>query len=91
MVAHNAQLRAGPRATAWADSDKIIPIYEAAAFSNKSFGTKLEVDHVIPLRGELVSGLHVHNNLQLLDHFANKIKSDKFDPWTWVEPTRHAA
>lgn len=46
----------------------------------------LTVDHVIPLQGELVSGLHVPSNLQYLTMVENTKKNNKFDPWTWKEP-----
>jgi hypothetical protein len=41
---------------------------------------KFEVDHIIPLNGKIVSGLHVLNNLQVIDSSFNRSKGAKFDP-----------
>lgn len=57
----------------WADLEKIQAVYIEAATKG------LTVDHVIPLQGRLVSGLHVHNNLQLLTHAENVRKSNRFE------------
>ncbi len=46
---------------------------------NELWGTNMEVDHVIPLRGKLISGLHVWDNLQLLDRLLNTKKGNKFN------------
>jgi len=56
----------------WADLDAIKAIYVKA----KEQG--LTVDHVIPLQGERVSGLHVASNLQLLSKAENSRKKNHF-------------
>ena len=56
----------------WADLNKIREIY------NEARRRGLTVDHIIPLQGKTVSGLHVHNNLQLLPNSANSSKGNSF-------------
>jgi hypothetical protein len=68
------------RTPAWASWHAINAIYEERDYIQQKFGTMLEVDHIIPLQGELVSGLHVETNLQLIDPTENKKKSNNFDP-----------
>lgn len=60
------------RIPSWADMTKIREIYKNA----KELG--MTVDHIIPLRGQLVSGLHVENNLQLLPSKLNSSKGNKY-------------
>lgn len=63
------KLRATP---AWADLKAIEEFYRHCPIG-------YEVDHIVPLQGKLVSGLHVLNNLQYLPASENRKKSNKFE------------
>ena len=65
------------RTCTWADLEAIKLIYATALPGE-------HVDHIVPLQGELVSGLHVDYNLQHLQGSDNCSKSNTFDPWTYV-------
>lgn len=58
---------------AWANDNKISEIYKEA----RKLG--VHVDHVIPLRGKKVCGLHVETNLQLLLPKKNLSKGAKYE------------
>lgn len=60
------------RTPPWADLTVIRDFYEACPPGH-------EVDHIIPLRGKTVSGLHVINNLQYLPKRENRLKGNRFD------------
>lgn len=62
----------------WANIDAIRAVYETAARLSRETGVPHEVDHVIPLRGQTVCGLHVETNLQVLTATANQKKGARF-------------
>lgn len=60
------------------DFEMIDAIYECAQWMTKSTGTPHHVDHEIPLKGRLVSGLHVPSNLQVLPATDNLKKNNSW-------------
>jgi hypothetical protein len=69
------------RTPAWlTDVDKwmIEEAYELAALRTRMTGIAWHVDHVIPLQGEMVSGLHTPYNLQVIVGKINQSKSNYF-------------
>lgn len=70
------------RTPAWlTDEDRanIKKFYELAAELTKAYGSPWHVDHIIPLRGKIVSGLHVPWNLQVLPASVNVRKGNRFN------------
>lgn len=52
---------------------------ELCKMRKQLFGIEWHVDHVVPLAGRKVSGLHVHNNLQVIPADTNWRKFNKFE------------
>jgi len=66
------------RCPPWANTFLISEIYDLAALRTKVTGYRWVVDHVIPLRGKAVSGLHVETNLRVIPELLNLSKSNTF-------------
>jgi hypothetical protein len=64
---------------AWARIDVIEDLYALAALY-RAAGISCEVDHIIPLKSDLVCGLHCEQNLQLLSRSDNVMKGRSFSP-----------
>lgn len=72
-----SKLKATPK---WADQTKIQLVYTEAYNKSNELGVLYVVDHVVPLNGRLVCGLHVDYNLQVITHTENCSKSNKHQP-----------
>lgn len=59
------------------ESHKIKDIYLECKRISTETGVQHHVDHIVPLRGKTVSGLHVHWNLQVLPAHENIKKSNR--------------
>jgi 5-methylcytosine-specific restriction endonuclease McrA len=80
VLASNAKRRAAQlqRTPSWANDQLIAAYYKEAKRLEELTGIEFHVDHIIPLQGELVSGLHVETNLQLLTQHDNLRKGNHY-------------
>jgi len=75
-------------APSWLSADQIKQIksvYSKARRLTKETGVRHEVDHIVPLRGEKVTGLHVPWNLQVLPMEDNRSKANTYNDWNEYE------
>lgn len=69
------------RTPPWLSKDDLWLIKEAyrlAAHRTELFGFQWDVDHIVPLQGGVVSGLHVPWNMQVIPAKDNMRKKNKF-------------
>lgn len=69
-----AKGRATPQ---WANEEAIVAIYAECAKRTAETGIEHHVDHIYPLQGKTVCGLHVEANLQILTGLENRRKHNK--------------
>ena len=72
------QLAKANRMPIWANIEKIKELYKQAVIKSKETGIQWHVDHIVPLRGKLVSGLHVPENLQVIPGIENVKKANRY-------------
>lgn len=60
----------------WVDPAKIKSLREQARELSLSTGIPHEVDHFVPLRGDGICGLHVHDNLRVIPRSVNRSKKN---------------
>jgi hypothetical protein len=72
------QLAKANRVPLWADKEKIKELYKKAVLKSIETGIQWHVDHIVPLRGKLVSGLHVPENLRVIPGIENVKKANRY-------------
>lgn len=68
------------RSPKWADLTAIQLYYETRKALSEATGIEYHVDHELPLKGRLVSGLHVPENLQIIPALRNIRKNNAYTP-----------
>lgn len=64
----------------WCSKSAMLAIYREARAITKNTGIEHHVDHIIPLRSDLVCGLHCEQNMQILTAFENQSKLNRSWP-----------
>jgi len=75
-----AKLQRTPKWLTDIDHERIENEYKLAALLTKLWGEPWHVDHIIPLQGKFVSGLHVPSNLRAIKGSENVSKANRFIP-----------
>jgi len=71
------------RTPAWSSPEACRVAYRLRVSLQNSTGIRQAVDHSVPLRGKLVSGFHVPENLVVIPFADNATKGNRFDPMTY--------
>lgn len=70
----------------WANLFFIEEIYDLAQRRSNLFKTRWEVDHILPIKGLDVCGLHIETNLQVIPRSVNASKQNRHTKqYKWSE------
>jgi rRNA maturation protein Nop10 len=73
-----AKMQRTPKWLTDQDFTDIKKFYDLALELSQAYGFPWHVDHIIPLQGKTVSGLHVVDNLQVIPGSENSRKGNRF-------------
>lgn len=68
----------GARTPTWANNDSIESFYRLARWLTAVTNIPHQVDHIIPVLGKRVCGLHVEGNLRVITAAENLAKSNRW-------------
>jgi len=88
MAREVAKRNATPNWLTKEDLEKIKIIYSVAHKTTQLAGFKCHVDHIVPIRGKLVCGLHVPWNLRIVSQSYNSKKKNNLDKGVLFEPSK---
>ena len=79
MARKSSKLKRTPTWLTDFDQIKIKCLYQLAAMRTRESDQRWHVDHIIPLQGAFVSGLHVPSNLRVIPALENMRKNNHYE------------
>lgn len=76
-IRHSQKMKRRPSWLSKEDKEYIRCLYQLSAMLNRESSTQWHVDHIVPLQGEAVSGLHVPWNLRVIPAKDNMKKGNR--------------
>ncbi len=74
-----SKLERTPKWVSEVELHNINELYKLSKILTKHSVQDFQVDHILPLKGDLVSGLHTLPNLQILTKYDNTSKNNRFE------------
>jgi len=85
-VRRSSKLRATPKWLSEVQKGEMRDTYRECASATSRTGIIHHVDHIVPLKGDLVCGLHVPWNLQIISANSNLRKGNRFSDDVFIYP-----